>query len=134
MNFMARCPWNTSLLLSPAESHSFTTTGPCVIEDACVMSPNHPSNHNNNEYCGITVQSSGTLNVVAFHTERTWDRFRIRGSQNYHGTTGPNGVAVEAGDSMTWSSDSSVTTGGFKICLDGYTAQGRELHVHPEFG
>jgi hypothetical protein len=95
-------------------------SGPCTLANSgtCFRSPNYPSNYNNNEQCTFTSQDSVSLSVTAFDTESGYDKLTVNGVQ-YSGTTGPGGVQVSAGSTITWTSDSSTSRTGFEICSGG---------------
>ena len=84
--------------------------------------------HGNGEACTIQVNVAGTLSATSFNTEVDYDYITI-GSTRYHDSTGPSGVAVAAGSTFSWRSDSTVTNSGWTICLapgmplQGFTAQ-----------
>jgi len=58
--------------------------------------------------------NSKSINVKAFDTETGYDILEVNGRQ-YSGTAGPNDV-VPSG-TITWSSDYSITAGGWRLCL-----------------
>jgi hypothetical protein len=95
-------------------------SGPCTLANSgtCFRSPNYPSNYGNNQNCTITTQEAVTLSVTAFSTEQTYDALTVNGVQ-YSGTTGPGGVQVSAGSTITWATDSSAYYSGFEICSGG---------------
>ena len=72
---------------------------------------------NNNEECAVNFTQPATLNAYYFQTEaclnNACDRVTVDGN-GYSGSTFPNGVVAS---SLTWSTDASVQSGGFKICL-----------------
>jgi hypothetical protein len=79
--------------------------------------------HANNERCVIQVQRSGVLAIREFNVEShwqcSWDSVAIGGIK-YCGTaeSGPAGVGVSVQDTITWTSDHSVTKSGWTICLE----------------
>jgi hypothetical protein len=96
------------------------TSGDCTVANSatCFRSPNYPSNYTNTQQCIITAREDVTLSVEAFNVEGPncgWDSLTVNGNQ-YCGTTGPGGVQVAAGSTITFTSDSSVTSYGFEIC------------------
>jgi hypothetical protein len=95
-------------------------SGPCTLANSgtCFRSPNYPSDYGVDQTCTITTQDAVTLSVTAFSTEQTHDKLTVNGVQ-YSGTTGPGGVQVSAGSTITWTSDGSVTRTGFQICGTG---------------
>jgi endonuclease/exonuclease/phosphatase family metal-dependent hydrolase len=77
--------------------------------------------HANNERCVIQVQRPGVLAIREFdvesHSQCIWDSVAIGGIK-YCGTAGPAGVGVSVQDTITWTSDRSVTKSGWTICLE----------------
>ena len=72
--------------------------------------------HTNNEYCVIRATRALVASATpSFNTESVYDFITIAGTQ-YSGTSGPQNVVMQAGDSMTWYTDTSIVTGGFTIC------------------
>jgi hypothetical protein len=97
------------------------STGPCKASGNCACSSNYDASctspsgtYNNNEECTVTFPPSSVLTSYAFSTERGYDKVTVNGVQ-YSGSTGPNGVVAS---SMTWSSDHSVVSQGWKICAN----------------
>ena len=100
---------------------TFTVTiGPCTISDDghCVGS----NYYRNNEHCTINVvgDAPGTLGpCTLFHTEGCCDKVHI-GSNYYGGDNCPQGVVLNPGTSIYWTSDdfySSVIYSGWRICF-----------------
>jgi len=92
---------------SPSGACYVTSMGQCVTTGA---------GYANNERCTMYAQSSFWLDVQSFETESsTYDYIYIQG-QRYGGSTGPSGIYMTSGTSMTWSTDGSVTRSGFRIC------------------
>ena len=96
-------------------------SGPCTVDSTatCFSSPNYQSTYGNLQQCFITAHEAVTLSVVAFSTESWYDELIVNGVQ-YSGTTGPDGVQVAAGSTITWRSHS--TGAGFEICGETLTA------------
>jgi hypothetical protein len=95
-------------------------TGPCTLANSntCFRSPNYPSNYGIYESCTITAQVAVTLSVTAFSTEADgcqYDYLTVNGNK-YCGTTGPGGVQVAAGSTITWTSDVNTGGSGFEVC------------------
>merc|ERR1719215_1601202 len=106
----------------PGTRPYFTATGPCMVDnEGCATSGNWPGNYGNQENCVLTpVRNSGTgIAVRAFNTERRYDRLTVNG-RAYSGGTPPADGTVLNGD-VTWLSDFSVTTAGWKICFQSDT-------------
>jgi hypothetical protein len=95
-------------------------SGPCTVDSTatCFSSPNYQSTYGNLQQCFITAHEAVTLSVVAFSTESWYDELIVNGVQ-YSGTTGPDGVQVAAGSTITWRSHS--TGAGFEICGETFT-------------
>ena len=95
------------------------TSGACTVVDSgtCFRSPNYPSNYGRYENCRITVTAHEpvTLSVVFFSTYTSTHRLTVAGVQ-YSRTSGPDGVQVAAGATITFTSDSSYTSSGFEVC------------------
>ena len=107
----------TSATSNASSAPAFATTGDCVVTDECISSPNYPNDYGNSEACTITPQRSKiVLSVTSFETESCCDYMTIDGVQ-YQGTSGPDGVVVTPGTSMTWYSDGSISSAGWKICV-----------------
>ena len=105
--------------------------GPCAISSAgsCILSSSFSfGQYGNDEQCTFTVHKDTTLIVEHFdvesHPSCEFDSLQIwqssaLASSSYCGngiSEGPNEVNVHAGDQIRWTSDSSVTGSGFKIC------------------
>jgi Leucine-rich repeat (LRR) protein len=77
----------------------------------------------NNAACKWCTNDDAVLVAVEpFHTEENFDILEIignNGSQNYSGTSGPNGVAVLAGSVLTFTSDWFGHEDGFYYCAEG---------------
>jgi len=91
------------------------TSGECKFdENNCVMSPNFPQQYNHSQGCVIACeQTLGAITAVTFQTEANFDKLTI-GSAKYHGSNGPTYV-IPSG-TISWSSDSSVASKGWKLC------------------
>mmetsp|Transcript_77858 Transcript_77858/g.174547 ORF Transcript_77858/g.174547 Transcript_77858/m.174547 type:complete len:741 (-) Transcript_77858:51-2273(-) len=97
---------------APTEA-PFEVEGPCEVDDAhCVSSPNYPEGYSNRQSCTIS-QGFGQIHVEAFATETRYDKLKVN-NREYHGTNSPNDVIPST--AITWTSDYSVTAGGWKIC------------------
>jgi hypothetical protein len=94
-------------------------SGACTVASSatCFRSPNYPSDYANYESCTITVAAHEqvTLSVVAFSTESGYDKLTVNSVQ-YSGATGPGGVQVAAGSTITFTSDGSTVRSGFEVC------------------
>ena len=75
---------------------SVTTGGTCVTDGVGL--------HSNNERCTMTASVALLATSTYFSTEAGWDYITI-GTTRYSGTSGPSGVAMAAGETMTWYAD-----------------------------
>jgi len=101
----------TSTTPPPAPDPS---TQPCDLhDDGCWTSPNFPEDYNNSQECIISYKF-GKIQVVEFNTEEGYDIMTVNGKR-YSGTVGPQGV-VPINEHIIWTSDSSITRKGWKIC------------------
>merc|ERR1712193_447484 len=107
---------STSSTVPPAEHMWKVESGACTMDAAgCIQSPHYPSKYENNERCIITVTESIAVPIVVekFQTEARYDKLTVDGVE-YSGSTGPDGVTPK--EVITWSSDTSVTSDGWKLC------------------
>ena len=104
-------------------------TGQCVVRGDCVCSSNYPaasgdaactatnttadSQYSNSELCLVVFSQPVELQSHMFDTEVGYDMVTVDG-QDFEGDVGPEGVLASA---LRWSSDGSITRGGFKICF-----------------
>ena len=72
-------------------------------------------NYGDDEDCTFVARQTMRVTASFFDTESGYDFLRV-GGRAYHGSSGPTEVLMRPGDRMTWSSDGSVTRGGFTIC------------------
>jgi len=96
----------------------------CEIDaDCCLTSPNYDtSSYDNDQSCRIQVGTSpGAIHQEHFNTETDYDVLRIptvdRGMGNYHGDAGPHDIKPQPQGTILWSSDHSIVSSGFKLCL-----------------
>lgn len=87
-----------------------------------------PLMYSNNAQCTFTVLESTYLSVVSFSTEPGTDYLTV-GRTQYSGTTGPTGVSVTTGSTITWYSDGSIANSGFTICGGGSPAPTQPFSV-----
>jgi len=85
----------------------------CEENGNCVQSKNHPGQYGNNEACTIQLGGSVPVTVEAFSTESSYD-FLTVGGQAYSGSSGPSSGSYTG--SITWASDYSVTSTGWRLC------------------
>jgi len=93
------------------------SSGPCTIDrTGCLLSPNWPKNYGNNEACEIAVNSKNIpkpIFSISFVTEYRYDVLRVN-KVSYSGFTGPSHVTPT--ETITWTSDYSITKSGWKLC------------------
>jgi hypothetical protein len=93
-------------------------SGSCTVTaDNCFRSANYPDSYPNNDTCSIILLVPDTLVVRAFNTESGYDVLTVNSvpySGNY--SSGPEGVNVTSGTSISWSSDHNFPMSGFEIC------------------
>ena len=88
----------------------------CVMDGNCISSNNYPSNYGNSQECVVELFGDIALTTQAFDTESRYDKLTVGGVQ-YDGSNGPaDGTYTGA---IRWSSDSSVTKTGWKLCRSG---------------
>ena len=94
----------------------------CTTNGACFQSLNYPNgNYGQSESCSVTVQSvlpGEALYSAAFNTESDYDKLVVK-EVEYSGTSGPSNITLSVNDNITWSSDSTRSRSGFKVCLIG---------------
>ena len=73
----------------------------------------------NNEQCTIQVTGAGLLTATSFSTEACCDHLTVDGTQ-FHGANGPDRIPVNAGSTITWGTDGSVTNTGFEVCIGSF--------------
>jgi len=88
----------------------------CTVSGACVNSQNYPSHYGNQQSCTITMTQNVRLSVQSpFEIERSYDYFRVNGAAKW--TAGEIPSTLGSGSTITWSTDTSVTKDGWKICF-----------------
>ena len=105
-------------LLSRIAAFFRATTGSCTTDGTCFQSPNYPADYGSSQTCTIAVDSTALLLVSTFRTENNYDYLTVNGLR-FTGTSSPAGQTVNAGTTIQWYSDGSVTDSGFRICSDG---------------
>lgn len=90
--------------------------GNCAMDSShCIMSPGYPKEYPVKDACTIAVNESAAvpIHVVNFSTEEKFDAL-VENCKFYSGKKGPEKV-VPTGV-ITWHSDESVVSAGWKIC------------------
>jgi len=95
--------------------------GPCTVDSSgCALSPHYPAKYGDDESCTIVVkrQTTGSIIVHSFHTERRYDFLEINGKR-YSGLRSPQGVSPVG--EIRWKSDGSVRRRVWKLCINDTT-------------
>ena len=91
-------------------------TGDCEVVNDCVQSSGYPVSHGNNEACSVTMLQDASVSVGStFTLETCCDHLMIRGVDVEAAENVPS--ALSAGEQFSWSTDGSVTNGGWQICF-----------------
>jgi len=116
-------------------------SGPCTIDvQNCLLSPNYPSRYENDQKCLIDVAAinSGTISFEHFSTEAGYDKltFTAQGQNSPKEFSGGS-KGVHSGEfvpvgTITWSSDYSIVSTGFRICLGDSKSSSRTLSTVQE--
>ena len=99
-------------------------SGPCTASGGCTQSPNYPAEYGNSESCEI-VAPAKPLYFTDFATEDGYDLLKING-QAYSGSSHPP-QGVITSDIVQWTSDSSVSSNGWQICIVSGIVSGLKL-------
>jgi len=91
-------------------------SGPCVQDGACVQSPNYPQYYSNSQQCTIEINAANAAPIVVeyFDTESYFDYLLVNGRKFSGRRRRPHGFTPSS--SILWSSDSTVTRRGWRIC------------------
>ena len=87
----------------------------CAIETNGMCVTDGIGDHGNNEACTVSARQNLYATATFFSVETYWDYITINNTR-YSGTSGPANVWMPEGTAFTWSSDGSVTNGGWVIC------------------
>jgi hypothetical protein len=71
--------------------------------------------YGNGESCTVRAEAAIVVSAQGFDTEALYNYVTIGGT-HILGTSGPVSVAISAGETLHWQSDSSVVGSGFTIC------------------
>ena len=100
---------------------------PCTIDysTSCIQSSGYSdgSQYGSNEHCDFTIWDSGVISVTTFDSEDCCDYMTIYnadGDQEVGRFSGNgadlDGMSVEAGWTIEWTSDSGVQGAGWEVC------------------
>jgi len=90
----------------------------CAATGDCIHSLNYPEKYGNSEFCQVQLFGEVSLAVDGeFETESRYDKLIVDGVE-FHGKPPANLAELNGvhSGSITWSSDSSVTSKGWKLC------------------
>ena len=91
-------------------------TGNCEVVDDCVQSSGYPVTHGNNEACSVTMSQDASVTVGdTFELETCCDHLMIRGNDVESADAVPR--TLNFGETFSWSTDGSVTNGGWRLCF-----------------
>ena len=92
-------------------------SGQCTLSDGgrCVRSPNYPNAYNNEDCCTI-FSPAGYLVATSFSVESGWDQLYVANAA-YTGWSLPI-IEIGEGGNIAWSTDHSVVSDGWEICVD----------------
>jgi len=93
----------------------FTSTG-CQVDGTCVSSHNYPSDYGSNEQCTVQILQNVTPVVDDVDVELNYDQLFIGSVDVRSARYVPTSIA--AGTEIRWTSDSSVSKKGWKICFE----------------
>ena len=73
------------------------------------------ADYGDNENCEIKALRPLVATATEFHTEAGYDILTVAGTE-YDGSDGPQGLPLDAGAELVWTSDNSEFRSGFKVC------------------
>ena len=86
------------------------------MDGTCVSSHNYPSNYGSNEQCTVQILQNVTPVVDDVDVESGYDQLFIGSVDVRSARYVPTSIA--AGTEIRWTSDSSVSKKGWKICFE----------------
>jgi hypothetical protein len=97
----------------PSSEETFTVnSGPCIVTNGCVQSPNYPSAYGDSQNCSFSVAASREIIAESFQTESSYDWLTVSGV-HYSGIDAPSGTVAE---DIFWTSDSTIGSKGWRLC------------------
>jgi len=110
-------------LCAPSQEAAFriesvTPSGACGLTRGGMCFTDRAGQYGSREQCSVRVLRGVTLDTVFFDTETYHDSLRVN-NRRYSGFSGPDGVSVSMGSTITWSTDGSVQREGFEVCARG---------------
>lgn len=100
----------------------FTMTGDCDTQNNCVSSKNYPNSHGNHERCDVTINQDVTVFAGStFEVETCCDKLLVKGN-DIQSKDAVDESSLIKGDTISWQSDSSVTSSGWQLCFESTAA------------
>lgn len=100
-------------------SITWAVEGDCIAEGACVSSPGYPGSYANDDGCTITLlQRPSVVRILAFSTEARYDRLVIEGRAFSGSGEGVIGTSFPIWSEISWTSDDSVASTGWELCIE----------------
>ena len=94
-------------IVSGAEFCQIVDGGRCVSDGGGDYGPS--------ENCKVQALRPFAATATEFDTEAGYDILTVAGTE-YYGSEGPQGLPVDAGAELVWTSDDSEFGSGFKVC------------------
>ena len=69
------------------------------------------------EYCKVKALRPLAATATEFDTEENYDFLTVAGTQ-YHGSEGPQGLPLDAGAELVWTTDGTEVRPGFTVCAN----------------
>ena len=96
-------------VVSGAEFCQIVDGGRCVSDGAW--------DHGVHEYCKVQALRPLAATATEFDTEENYDFLTVAGTQ-YHGSEGPQGLPLDAGAELVWTTDGTEVRPGFTVCAN----------------
>lgn len=106
---------------APPSGAVFTVhSGSCTTTNGgtCITDGSGNNNYGNEEVCRFGILSTATLNVASFDTESNYDELLVNYVPFSGSGSGLNGLEIQPGHFLEWSSDSSTVAPGFEVCAN----------------
>ena len=92
--------------------------GDCQVQGPCLSSPNFPQFYGDDQTCTASLPPFSVIRVMDFSTEEGYDYLIINGRQYSGSGLDLKGASIVARTNISWSSDSSNTRTGWRICVE----------------
>ena len=100
-------------------SEAWAVEGDCVLEGQCVTSPGYPGAYENDDHCTLSVlQQPSVVRIVDFTTESRYDTLMIEGRPYNGGSEGKVGRSITVWSTITWTTDGSDVSTGWRLCVE----------------